>query len=142
MVTFGVVIVTSELNAVPLTFNVTCTSVNGPVTSVAWTVDGSPVPSENNPITTRTVDDTTTGAYTLTLSVTGRLTGTYRCEVISVRPENVTASPDMHVTSAEMTISGEYSNVIMYLTTTLSMSNLLCWISADLAPRISVKLAY
>ena len=79
MVTFGDVTITSELNADPLTFNVTCTSVDGPVTSVAWTVDGSPVPSENNPITTRTVDDTETGAYTLTLSVTGRLTGIYNC---------------------------------------------------------------
>ena len=122
MVTFGKVTVTSELNADPLTFNVTCISVNGPVTGVVWTVDGSPVPSENNPITTRTVDNTTTGAYTLTLSVTGRLTGTYRCEVTSVRPENVWISPGMYVTSAEMMIVGKYSSAITYPTTILSMS--------------------
>ena len=112
MVTFGEVIVTSErLNADPLTFNVTYKSVNGPVTSVTWTVDGSPVPSENNPITTRTVDDTETGAYTLTLSVTGRLTGTYTCTVTSVRPDYAKFSPGMYVTSAEMTVSGEYNGV-------------------------------
>ena len=111
--TSGEVTVTSELNTNPLTFNVTCTSMSGPVTSVAWTVDGSPVPNENNPITTRTVDDTETGAYTLTLSVTGRLTGTYNCTVTSVRPEDVDFSPGMHVTSAEMMISGEYDSVIV-----------------------------
>ena len=104
---FGAVNITSVLNADPLTFNVTCISVNGPVTSVAWTVNGSPVPSENNPITTRTVDDTVTGAYTLTLSVTGILTGTYNCTVTSVRPEGIDMSPGMHITSAEMMISGE-----------------------------------
>ena len=110
VVSFGEVSVTSELNADPLTFNVTCTSVDGPITSVAWTVDGSPVPSENNPITTRTVDDTETGAYTLTLSVTGILTGTYNCTVTSVRPEGISKFPGMYVTSANMTISGEYNN--------------------------------
>ena len=119
MLTFGKVTVTSELSTDPLTFNVTCTSVNGPVTSVAWTVDGSPVPSENNPITARTVDNTTTGAYTLTLSVTGRLTGTYNCTVTSVRPEDIRFSPGMLVTSAEATISGEYDCVIVYLTIAL-----------------------
>ena len=116
MVTFGEVTVTSELNADPLTFDVTCTSVNGPVTSVAWTVDGSPVPSENNPIVTRTVDNTETGAYTLTLSMTGRLTGTYNCTVTSVRPEEEVPVPGMHVTSDNMTISGEYNSVIIHLT--------------------------
>ena len=108
---FGGVTVTSELNADMLTFNVTCTTVSGPVTSIAWTVDGSPVPSDNNPITTRTVDNTETGAYTLTLSVTGVLTGTYNCTVTSVRPEDINTSPGMHVTSAAMTISGEYNDV-------------------------------
>ena len=110
--TFGEVTVTSErLDADSLTFNVTCTSMYGPVTSVAWTVDGSPVPSENNPVTTRAVDNTETGAYTLTLSVTGRLTGTYNCTVTSVRPDDdiVKYSRGMHVTSAEKTISGEYN---------------------------------
>ena len=109
MVSFGEVTITSELNADPLTFNVTCTSMNGPVTSVAWTVNGSPVPNKNNPITTRTVDDTVNGTYTLTLSVTGILTGTYRCEVTSVRPEGIMVSPGMYNTSAEMTVSGEYN---------------------------------
>ena len=119
VVTFGKVTVTSELNADLLTFNVTCTSMYGPVTSVAWTVDGGPVPNENNPITTRKLDNTTTGAYTLTLSVTGRLTGTYNCIVTSVRPEDIRFSPGTHVTSAEMTISGEYDIVIVYLTIAL-----------------------
>ena len=110
MVTFGKVTVTSEFNADPLTFDLTCTSVNGPVTSVAWTVDGSPVPSENDPTTTRTVDDTVNGTYTLTLSVTGRLIGTYRCEVTSVRQEDINMSLGMRVTSAEMMISSEYNS--------------------------------
>ena len=77
------------------------------MTSVEWTVNGSQVPSKNNPITTQTVDNTTTGAYTLTLSVTGILTGTYRCKVTSVRPEGIKESPGMHVSSAEKTIVGE-----------------------------------
>ena len=111
MVSFGGMNITPELDA-PLTFDVTCTSVNGPVTSVAWTVNSSPVPNENNPITTLTVDDTVNGTYTLTLSVTGILTGTYRCEVTSVRAEDINTSPGMHVTSAEMTISGEYNSVM------------------------------
>ena len=105
---FGAVTVTSELNADPLTFNVTCTSVNGPVTSVEWTVNGSPVPSENNPITTRTVDDTVTGAYTLTLSVTGILTGLYRCNVTSLRASDNPLFGNVITRSAEMNVSGEY----------------------------------
>ena len=109
VVSFGEVTVTSELNNMTLIFNVTCFSVNGPVTSVAWTVDGSRVPSENNPATTQTVDNTMTGAYTLTLSVMGRLMGIYRCTITSLRPESISTSPGMYVTSAEMTVSGKYN---------------------------------
>ena len=106
VVSFGEITITSMLNVFPPTFNVTCLSVDGPVTSVAWTVDGSPVPSENNPITTRTLNDTITGAYILTLSVTGRLTGTYQCTVTSLRPNDDSVPPGMYVTSA---VSGEYN---------------------------------
>ena len=109
VVSFGEVTVTSGLSVFPLTFNVTCFSVGGPVTSVAWTVDGSPLPSENNSTTTRTLDDTTTGAYTLTLSVTGRLTGIYQCTVTSLRPNDLSMPSGMYVTSAEMTVLGEYN---------------------------------
>ena len=83
--------------------------------SVAWEL-GDPsgynfkaVP--NNPVVTRTLTDDVTGAYTLTLSVTERLTGMYRCEVTSVRPDDIMVSPGMYVTSEEMTISGEYNNM-------------------------------
>ena len=107
VVSFGEITITSGPNVFPLTFNVTCLSVGGPVTNVAWTVDGSPLPSENNPITTQTLDNTTTGAYTLTLSVTGRLTGVYQCTVTSLRPNNRSIPPSMYNTSAEMTVSGE-----------------------------------
>ena len=92
VVSFGEVIVTSERNADPPTLNVTCNSLDGPVTGVEWTVDGRPVPSGNNPITTQTVDNATTGAYTLTLSMTGILIGTYRCEVTSQRPTQIPTS--------------------------------------------------
>ena len=63
----------------------------------------------NNSIITWTVDDTKTGPclYNLTLSVTEILTGTYRCEVTSVRPEGIDHSPGMHVSSANMEIAGE-----------------------------------
>ena len=97
--TFGGFAVTSErLNVIPLTFNVTCTSRNGPVTSVEWMrrsasgTNFAPIPQQFNPITTQTVVDTETGTYTLTLCVTGILFGVFRCEVTSARPTEGTTS--------------------------------------------------
>ena len=104
--TFGEFILTSErLNIVPQTFNVTCTSRNGPVTSVEWmtravtsgTIFG-PIPEEFSSITAQSVDDTETGTYTLTLSVTGILFGFIRCDVTSARP---TQDPSSVTVSAE-----------------------------------------
>ena len=116
-VTFGEFILTSErLNVVPQTFNVTCTSTNGPVTSVEWmyranTAESTfgPILDEFNPITTQTVDDTETGAYTLTLSVTGILFGYIRCDVTSARP---TQDPSSVTVSAEDRSPGKTCDTI------------------------------
>ena len=105
-VSFGSVTITSKLNADPLTFNVTCFSTGGPVSSVAWTLNDSAVP--DNAIITREVTDTVDGAYTLTLSAAGRVSGTCKCEVTSLRPRQ---TPNTATVSAEMELGGKCTRV-------------------------------
>ena len=105
-VSFGDVTITSKLNADPLTFNVTCFSTGGPVSSVAWTLNDSVVP--DNAITTREVTDTVDGAYTLTLSAAGRVSGTCKCEVTALRPREI---PNIATVSAEMELRGKYTQI-------------------------------
>ena len=60
-------------------FNLTCISYNGPAQIVTWTRDGAAATG----VTSQTVVDQWAITYhsTLTLTVTGRLAGTYQCSV-------------------------------------------------------------
>ena len=72
-------------------FSVTCNSEDGPATNVTWTRDGDAV-TGGNFTATRRLDDPVAATYTLTLSVTGRQGGVYRCQV-SKRGPGVTCDP-------------------------------------------------
>ena len=76
----------SDVTADPLDFTLTCTSTGGPVTTYIWSRDDIEVPDNN--IKSRTLEDCEIAAYSLTLSVTGRFPGTYKCLVKTVRPQD------------------------------------------------------
>ena len=84
-------------------FSVTCSSVGGPATNVTWTRDGVAV-SGGNFTATRRLDDPVTAAYTLTLSVTGRQGGVYRCQVAKSGPG---VSGDPVNSSMELEVKGK-----------------------------------
>ncbi len=86
-----------------LEFNVTCNSVGGPATTVTWTRDGDAV-SGGNFTATRRLDDPVTAAYNLTLSVTGRQGGVYRCQVAKRGP-GVSGNPV--ISSMELEVKGK-----------------------------------
>ena len=90
-------------------FNVTCNSEGGPATMVTWTRDGEPV-SGGDFTATRRLDDPVTAAYTLTLSVSGRQGGVYRCQVAKGGP-GVSGSP-VH-SSMELEVKGKCVFVIL-----------------------------
>ena len=73
-------ILTSNPNVDPPTFTLTCTSTGGPATNVTWTRDGNAL-DDSTATARRKLDDAVTATYTLTLSVTGRLPGLYKCNV-------------------------------------------------------------
>ena len=84
-------------------FSVTCNSEGGPATTVTWTRDEVAV-SGGNFTATRRLDDPVTAAYTLTLSVTGRQGGVYRCQVSKSGPG---MSGDPVKSSMELEVKGK-----------------------------------
>ncbi len=93
---------TSNYNAKTAKFQLNCTSNGGPATTVTWTRDGEAV-SGGNFTAARRLDDPVTAAYTLTLSVTGRQGGVYRCQVAKSGP-GVTGDPV--ISSMELEVKG------------------------------------
>ena len=77
-------------------FQLTCTSSTAPATTVQWSKDGSPVSGGSS---SQIVTDTVNATYINELTVTGRQSGTYTCNVTTWReysdgtPETVVGSP-------------------------------------------------
>ena len=94
---------TSEHNAETAKFQLNCTSNGGPATTVTWTRDREAV-SGDSYTATRRLDDSVTAAYTLTLSVVGRLGGVYRCQVAKGGPG---VSGDPVNSSLELEVKGK-----------------------------------
>ena len=87
-------------------FTVTCESVGGPATNIIWTRNGNTLDLSGGDFTaTRRLDNPVTAAYTLTLSVSGRLGGVYRCQVAKGGP-GVLGDP-MNSCSMELEVKGK-----------------------------------
>ena len=67
----------SPQNSANITFSLTCNSSGGPVQSVEWMRDGFPLDNTGPLILT----SASTASYTNTLDVSGRLPGTYTCQI-------------------------------------------------------------
>ena len=78
--------VNSDLNGDSLQFIFTCTSTDGPATSVTWTRDSETVPGGMT-----VFNNAVTAQYTHTLTVTERLGGQYQCNVTNNKPSTATA---------------------------------------------------
>ena len=89
-------------------FQLTCTSSTAPATTVQWSKDGSPVSGGSS---SQIVTDTVNATYMNELTVTGRQSGTYTCNVTTWReyrdetPETVIGSPD----TAMINVLGMYT---------------------------------
>ena len=80
---------TSKLDAPTPTFTLTCTSTDGPATTVSWTVNNSTVTEDSaHNITSQVLTDPETATYNHTLTVTGRLVGEYQCTVSNNKPSS------------------------------------------------------
>ena len=67
----------SPQNSANITFSLTCNSSGGPVQSVEWMRDGFPLDNTGPLVLT----SASTAFYTNTLDVSGRLPGTYACQI-------------------------------------------------------------
>ena len=83
--------VDSDLNGESPQFTLTCTSTDGPATTVTWT-RGSETASGGMFSSTTVLNNATTAQYTHTLTVTGRLGGQYQCTVSNNRPSQDSAN--------------------------------------------------
>ena len=85
----------SALTADPPVFALTCVSTGGPAKTVTWTRGGAAATG----VASQNVTSTLTATYHNTLTVTGRLPGSYTCSVANAR----TAQP----ATASLTVAGE-----------------------------------
>ena len=76
----------SALNEDTLRFTLTCISTGGPATNVIWTRDNIVVTGG-----ARVLEDPFTAQYTHKLTVSGRLEGSYICNVSNNKPSMATA---------------------------------------------------
>ena len=83
-------IVDSDLNGESPQFTLTCTSTDGPATTVTWTRDSETV-SGGMFSNSTVLNNAMTAHYTHTLTVTGRLGGEYQCNVSNNKPSTATA---------------------------------------------------
>ena len=67
-------------NVDPPVFQLTCTSTSSPPTTVQWTINGSPA-NEGNYTSSQIVTDRPTSTYNNILTVMGRSSGIYTCNV-------------------------------------------------------------
>ena len=73
----------SDLYGKRPTFTLTCVSTGGPVTCVTWKKDEKIISNANS---SSILNNTMTGRYIHTLTVTGRLAGMYECKVANNQP--------------------------------------------------------
>ena len=93
-------------NVDPPVFQLTCTSSAAPATTVQWSKDGSPVSGGSS---SQIVTDTVEATYINELTVTGRQSGTYTCNVTTWREYNDETTPTTIVGSpatASFTVQG------------------------------------
>ena len=103
-------------NVDPPVFQLTCTSSTAPATTVQWSKDGSPVSGGSS---SQIVTDTVEATYINELTVTGRQSGTYTCNVTTWRAyRDDDWSPDTMVGSsvtASITVEGIHHIAGLYL---------------------------
>ena len=80
--------VNSDLNGPSPQFTLACISTGGPATTVTWTRDSTTVTQGTQTV----LNDTVTGRYTHTLTVTGILGGNYTCTVANDKPSSASSS--------------------------------------------------
>ena len=78
----------ANFDALSPQFTLSCTSTDGPATTVTWMRD-SEIVSDG---TSTVLEDTETAEYTHTLTVTGRLGGYYQCIVSNNKPSTASSS--------------------------------------------------
>ena len=98
------------MTADPVEFTLTCTSTDGPVTTYAWSRDNIEVPEDADHSNFRTLENRETAEYSLTLAVTGRFPRTYRCLVITERPQDI----QEFSSSQSINIVGELGMLVNY----------------------------
>ena len=104
------------MTANPLEFTLTCTSIGGPVTTYIWSRDNIEVPDDADHITFRILENRETTEYSLTLAVTGRFPGTYKCLVNTERPQDnqeFSSSQSINIVG-ELSMLANYANIIVY----------------------------
>ena len=86
-VSVGIVqfMLTTALTAETPMFTLTCTSSGGPATTVTWERNGVQLMNDSEYSISQVVENTVQAVYSNQLSVTGRLTGSYRCDVDNIR---------------------------------------------------------
>ena len=107
-------------NVDPPVFQLTCTSSTAPATTVQWSKDGSPVSGGSS---SQIVTDTVEATYINELTVTGRQSGTYTCNVTTWRAYRDDQGPDTMVGSsvtAFITVEGIYILAGFFIVSDLS----------------------
>ena len=104
------------MTANPVKFTLTCTSTGGPVTTYTWSRDNIEVPEDADHIKSRTLENRETTKYSLTLAVTGRLPGTYKCLVNTERPQDnqeFSSSQSINIVG-ELSMLANYADIILH----------------------------
>ena len=103
---------TSALTAETPVFTLTLTSTGGPTTTVTWERDTVELTDNDEYTISQIVVDTVQAEYSNQLTVTGRLTGDYRCMVFNIRGD----------ASRQLDIESKLVGLIMSILSLLCMS--------------------
>ena len=104
------------MTADPVEFTLTCTSTGGPVTTYAWSRENIEVPEDADHIKFQTLENRKTAEYSLKLTVTGRLLGTYKCLVNTERPQDhqeFSSSQSINIVG-ELSMLANYADIIVH----------------------------
>ena len=93
-------------------FTLTCDSSGGPATTVTWERDTVELMDNDEYTISQIVVDTVQAEYSNQLTVTGRLTGVYRCTVGNIRGDG----------SRQLDIESKLVGLIMYILSPLCTS--------------------
>ena len=98
-------------------FTLTCTSIGVPATTYAWYRNNIEIPDNtDHDIKSRTLTNCETAEYSLTLTVTGRFPGTYKCLVNTERPQDnqeFSSSLSINVLG-ELGMLANYADIIVH----------------------------